>query len=101
MHPTSFPTDPDQSDMSENGWNMVGNGQNRSELVGILKVKKKTIFFCFLPYSERSVMSEKVGIGQNLWSEMSGALMGGTFIIFLFIMFQRKIFWPEAPPGGE
>ena len=44
-----FPTDPDQSDMSEK----VGIGLN---------------------------WSESVGIGQNPWSEMSGALMGGCLI---------------------
>ena len=46
--------------MSENGWNMVGIGRNMVGIGRNFESHKKTIFFCFLPYSDRSDMSESM-----------------------------------------
>ena len=63
-----IPTDPDQS---ENGRKQLEYGRN-------FESHKKQFSFVFYTLLLRSDMSEKVGIGWNPWSEMSGALMGVT-----------------------
>ena len=60
--------------MSEYGWKRSEFGRNWSESVGILKVIKNNFSFV----SNRSDMSEKVGIGRN-WSESMVGNVGCTY----------------------
>ena len=81
------PTDPDQLDICRK---MVGIW---SETVGIgrnFESKKKNNFLLF------STLLRAVGIGQNLWSEMSGAL----YNISLYHVSTENILAGSAP-GGE